>query len=248
MNEKNVELDSNSERSGAQQSSTSQAETPTSESGEKVVKNFSSSPSSQDELPDDSPYRYNPGDRKFHGRKKRQYWFQFWRFSGPPSPPPNSMDSATEIPIVNANYLSILTYQFITPIMVLGYRRPLEATDLWKMDQTRTAANLAGKLNSNFEERRRRAEERNLKIEKGEIGPGSYQKLKWRIEGLKARVKGDKEVLKMDMKEKERLWREKRPMANDSGFEPPNRSGQDKATVRMAMYDQFSKTLWFGVM
>lgn len=53
MNEKNVELDSNSERSGAQQSSTSQAETPTSESGEKVVKNFSSSPSSQDELPDD---------------------------------------------------------------------------------------------------------------------------------------------------------------------------------------------------
>lgn len=193
-------------------------------------------------------YNYNPGDRRFHGRKRKQYFFQFWRWKDPPPLPPISIDDAEETPIVRANYLSELTYQFITPIMILGYRRPLEATDLWKMDKTRQAETLSTQLNENFERRRKRAEERNRKIENGEINPDFLTTFKWRLESVKDRITGNKEGIKLDLKEKERLWREKRPPSNDAGFEPKNRSGQDKATVRMAMYDQFSWTLWHGVL
>lgn len=31
----------------------------------------------------------------------------------------------------------MLTYQWVTPIMIRGYQRPLQATDLWKMDESR---------------------------------------------------------------------------------------------------------------
>ncbi len=49
----------------------------------------------------------------------------------------------------------------MTPIMVLGYQRPLEATDLWALSDDLSAKQLGGQLNRDWERRVREAKEYN---------------------------------------------------------------------------------------
>jgi hypothetical protein len=65
--------------------------------------------------------------------KKREKWFQIWRPKNGPRKPPTSLDDAQEIPLATASYFSRLTFSWVSPLMVLGYQRPLQATDLWKV-------------------------------------------------------------------------------------------------------------------
>ncbi|WRT65384.1 uncharacterized protein IL334_002327 [Kwoniella shivajii] len=70
---------------------------------------------------------------------KRDHWWQLWRPLHAPSPPKLSLDDAEVIPLSYASIFSKLTFQWVTPIMIKGYQRPLQATDLWKMDPSREA-------------------------------------------------------------------------------------------------------------
>ena len=70
------------------------------------------------------------GNQKF-GVRVREHWWQFWRFKNPPPPPPESIDDAQELPLGRTNIFSDYTYHWVAPMLSLGYRRPLEATDLW---------------------------------------------------------------------------------------------------------------------
>ncbi|WWC87583.1 uncharacterized protein L201_002473 [Kwoniella dendrophila CBS 6074] len=70
---------------------------------------------------------------------KRDHWWQLWRPRLSPPPPKASLEEADVIPLSHASLLSRLTFQWVTPIMVKGYQRPLQATDLWKMDSSREA-------------------------------------------------------------------------------------------------------------
>ena len=76
------------------------------------------------------------GNQKF-GVRVREHWWQLWRFKNAPPPPPESLDDAKELPLGRANIFSDYTYHWIGSMLLLGYRRPLEATDLWAMDGPR---------------------------------------------------------------------------------------------------------------
>jgi hypothetical protein len=116
--------------------------------------------------------------------KKRNKWYQLWRPKNGPPPPPASLDDVPEIPLATASLLSQLTYTWVTPLMTLGYQRPLMATDLWKMDKTREAGPLADKFMQSYSKREIAAKEYNAKlIDPVEaIQPSRYQRLKWRTE------------------------------------------------------------------
>ncbi|EGN95824.1 hypothetical protein SERLA73DRAFT_60499 [Serpula lacrymans var. lacrymans S7.3] len=110
----------------------------------------------------------------------------------PPSPK-SSLDDADIIPEVSASIFSLLSFGWLTPLLSLGYMRPLQATDLYKLPQDRSAAHVADIILSSFEERRRKADEYNTQLAHGDISPG-LKGLWWSVTGNRA--------------ERETRWRE----------------------------------------
>ena len=62
-----------------------------------------------------------------------------------PEPPKRSLDDAPIIPEATANFLSLITFSWMTSLLGLGYARPLEATDLYKLQSERGATHIADK-------------------------------------------------------------------------------------------------------
>ncbi|KAK4057952.1 hypothetical protein OIO90_001171 [Microbotryomycetes sp. JL221] len=109
-------------------------------------------------------YRYVP----FIGRKK-------------PRDPYKSLDDAPILPMKTANLFSQWTYQWIQPLLIVGYqKRTLEPLDLWKLDPSMEAGPLADKLMANFERRRKIIEDWNKSIDDGTYKPSALRKAWWR--------------------------------------------------------------------
>ena len=86
-----------------------------------------------------------------------------------PPPPGEPLGGADIIPKANANWLSIVTFQRISPLMRLGYSRPLEATDLYKLQDHHV---IAERIAASFEKRQKQTAEYNTRLSNGEISPG----------------------------------------------------------------------------
>lgn len=100
--------------------------------------------------------------------------------------------------------------------MALGSARPLQATDLWKMDDARSAGLLSQKLLTNYMERDRKAKEYNEKLS----DPNFRLPWKKRI-SFALRPSGGK---------REKEWREK--------------TGKRKASLAWALSDTFGWYFW----
>lgn len=134
-----------------------------------------------------------------------------------PPPPKASIDDADMLPEVTAGWFSILTFSWITPLLSLGYVRPLEASDLYKLQDNRSAALIAEKINRSYERRRKVAEEYNTRLANGEISP-AWRKAWWMLQGKAA--------------ERERAWREK--------------DGRKRASLTLAINDSVFWWFWSG--
>ncbi|GAA5961345.1 hypothetical protein JCM3765_004381 [Sporobolomyces pararoseus] len=99
----------------------------------------------------------------------------------PPAPPPASMDDAETIKLSTANWFQKLTFSWLTPLLILGYKRELTATDLPKMDETRESARLADAFENNFERRRREIEVWNQSLSDGSYTPSRVQRSRWTL-------------------------------------------------------------------
>ncbi|KAM6504240.1 ATP-binding cassette transporter YOR1 [Amanita muscaria] len=77
--------------------------------------------------------------------------------------------------------------------MTLGHSRPLEASDLYKLQDNRSSSKIAAAINESYNRRAKVAAEYNARLERGEISPG-LKAFWWTIRG--------------NRKERERKWRE----------------------------------------
>ncbi|KAF8318754.1 ABC protein [Clavulina sp. PMI_390] len=111
----------------------------------------------------------------------RQKWYQFWLPVDPPRAPYPSIDDAPEIPIATASFWSLLTFSWITEIMIIGWQRPLQIGDLWRMNDGRKSAFLAQKLEVAWTRRQKAADEWNALLASGQIHPSSLRKLWWKV-------------------------------------------------------------------
>jgi hypothetical protein len=118
--------------------------------------------------------------------------FSGFRMKNPP-PPKTSIDDAAMLPEMTAGWLSLATFEWITPLMTLGYSRPLEASDLYKLPHSRSSAYIADKILTSFDARRRKAEDYNERLSKGEIKT-SWRAIWWTLRGNRS--------------EREKRWRE----------------------------------------
>ncbi|TBU24051.1 ABC transporter [Dichomitus squalens] len=132
-------------------------------------------------------------------------------------PPKASLDDADLIPEANASYYDILTFGWITPLMSLGYARPLEAPDLYKLQDHRASAAIAEKITKSFERRQKEAAEYNQRLANGKVSPG-LKGVWWSLRGVR--------------EEREKQWREK--------------DGRRKASLVWAMNDSIKWWFWTG--
>lgn len=149
----------------------------------------------------------------------REHWWQIWRAPREPPPPPASLDAAKLIPLATCSIISTLTYSWMSDIMTLGYTRTLQATDLWRLDDTRTTETLSAKLDESWIRRIQIAEDYNMRLARGDIKPSVFRRLKWAVmpQG-RSREKN------------EHLWRED--------------NGKRHASLAWALNDVFGFNFW----
>lgn len=98
-----------------------------------------------------------------------------------PAPLPHgSMDDAPIIPLHHATFLSKITYQWVTPIIRLGYQRFLMKEDLWRLPTEMESAVLADQLVEHWENRLKHVNEWNAALEDGSYHPSTRQRLWWK--------------------------------------------------------------------
>jgi len=68
-----------------------------------------------------------------------------------PPPVPNERPESREY---TAGFFSVAYFQWIHPLMVTGYQRPLELNDVWQVNPNRSVYVLSEKLNKHFKERK----------------------------------------------------------------------------------------------
>ncbi|KAG1825133.1 ABC transporter [Suillus variegatus] len=141
-------------------------------------------------------------------------FFLFGRNNSPP-PPKKSIHDADLIPEATAGFASLLWFTWITPLLSLGYARPLESSDLYRLQEERGALPIAEAILASFKTRQKKAAEYNERLTKGEISPG-LRGLWWSIKGVR--------------KEREKQWREK--------------DGKRKASLILAMNDSVFWWFW----
>ena len=132
-----------------------------------------------------------------------------------PPPPKQSIEDADILPEATAGWFSLLTFSWITSLLALGYARPLEASDLYRLQDNRSAALIANKITRSYEARRKAADEYNARLAKGEFSPG-WRKVWWTLTGHSA--------------EKEKAWREK--------------DGRVRPSLTLAMNDSVKWWFW----
>ncbi|KIW72031.1 hypothetical protein PV04_00255 [Phialophora macrospora] len=72
--------------------------------------------------------------------------------------PPPIPEERTVSREYNASFLSLLTFQWMNPLMTTGYKRPIELNDIWLVNPDRSAATMMDKLTASFKRRNARGE------------------------------------------------------------------------------------------
>jgi len=119
---------------------------------------------------------------------------------------------------MTAGWFSLLTFGWMNSIMTLGYARPLEASDLWKLQEHRSSEVIANAILDSFEARRRKADEFNARLASGEIKPPLRLRLMSALRG--------------DGEERLRQWVEK--------------DGKKRPSLTLAINDSIKWWFWSG--
>ena len=91
---------------------------------------------------------------------QKRSWLRWLTFKSRTVPPiPKERIVSREY---RANIFSVITFQWMTPIMKVGYERPLELNDIWLVNPNRRSELLAGRLEASFKRRVDRGDKRPL--------------------------------------------------------------------------------------
>lgn len=92
-------------------------------------------------------------------KRKRTLWQRVNPLKRNPPPVPERRAPSREY---RAPFLSMLYFQWVSPILTVGYKRTLEVNDLWEVNPDRSVDVLTAKLNKSFRMRVERGDKRPL--------------------------------------------------------------------------------------
>ncbi|KAG1887345.1 ABC protein [Suillus subluteus] len=173
--------------------------------------------------------QFDAGEEYTNFRKK---WWQLWLPKDPPPPAPPSLEDAALTPFANASIFSQLTYSWITDIMVLGYQRTLQASDLYKMDPSRESAVLAAKLEAAWQRRVEAAADWNARLESGEVSPSLFKRAGWAMRAISRNSEKQGATWSERCAAFQSHWRES--------------EGRKEASLTWALNDVFRGMFWMG--
>jgi hypothetical protein len=133
-------------------------------------------------------------------------------------PPKADIKDADYIPEMTAGWFSLLTFSWLNSLMILGYARPLETSDLWKLQDHRSSGVIAEAILTSFDARRKKADEYNARLANGEIKPPLSLRIMSRLRG--------------DGEQRLKRWREK--------------DGKAQPSLTLAMNDAVKWWFWSG--
>ncbi|KAG8878402.1 hypothetical protein FRB97_002483 [Tulasnella sp. 331] len=155
--------------------------------------------------------------------KYRRRWYQLHLPRNPPPPPPTSFDDSKEIPLANAGIINMLTFTWITPMIVLGFQRPLQATDLWQLDASRQAGLMGSQLDESWKRRCEKADAWNARLDSGEMKAPLTKRVSWTLKSMGQTKK---------YREFEQKWR--------------NVDGRREPSLAWAINDVLGRSFWAG--
>ncbi|KAG2055912.1 ABC protein [Suillus hirtellus] len=160
----------------------------------------------------------------------RHKCWQLWLPRDPPPPAPSSLEDAALTPLVNASIFSRLTYSWVTDIIILGYQRTLQASDLYKMDPFRESTVLAAKLEAAWQQRIKAAADWNARLDSGELRPSLFKRIGWTMRAISRNNQGA--TLSERYAAFHNHWREC--------------GGRKEASLAWALNDVFCGMFWIG--
>lgn len=108
-------------------------------------------------------------------------------------------------------------------MIILGFQRPLQAPDLWKMDSTREAGLMSTKLEEAWKRRCEKAQAWNERLDNGEVQASLVTRAVWRIKSVGRKTKYQDYV---------KHWREV--------------DGRKEASLAWAINDVLGRSFWAG--
>ncbi|KAJ1310438.1 hypothetical protein OPQ81_007171 [Rhizoctonia solani] len=115
------------------------------------------------------------------------WWCRVPFVSLKPKAPPASLEDAPGLPEDYAPWLSRLTFWWLNPLLSQGYSRPLQATDMYNLGESRGAHLYSSRLQDAFERRRAAVEDFKTRVENNQAHPPSWRRLLWRLSGSQTR-------------------------------------------------------------
>jgi len=131
--------------------------------------------------------------------------------------------------LTTANWLSILTFAWITPTLDLGYARTLQATDLNKVDKSRSAEFLSTGLEEAWKKRVEIANTYNKRLENGEVKPSFARQGVWWCKRRWRNVRRCNE--KMTKEDQEASWK---------------KAKRKRASLAWALNDIIGRRFWIA--
>lgn len=101
----------------------------------------------------------NDSDARSSIRKKKKWHQKINVLKRNPPPVPKQREVCPEY---SAGFFSKLSWQWMQPLMRVGYKRPLERNDIWTVNPERSADVMAARLEASFKKRRAEGKERPL--------------------------------------------------------------------------------------
>ncbi|KDN49338.1 hypothetical protein RSAG8_02040, partial [Rhizoctonia solani AG-8 WAC10335] len=115
------------------------------------------------------------------------WWCRVPFVSLKPKAPPASLADAPALPEDYAPWLSILTFWWLNPLLSQGYSRPLQASDMYQLGESRAAHVYSSRLQDAFERRRTALEDFKSRVEKHQAHPPSWRRFLWKLTGSQTR-------------------------------------------------------------
>jgi len=116
-------------------------------------------------------------------------WYAKVPFVSTSPPPPKILSDDTKLPVspeATASWLSLITFGWLDDLLSLGYARPLEKSDLYRLPPSRDSSKYAAQIEAAFQHRKARADETNAKIDNHELKPPLRLRLVWALTGNSA--------------------------------------------------------------
>ncbi|CAE6419804.1 unnamed protein product [Rhizoctonia solani] len=115
------------------------------------------------------------------------WWCRVPFVSLKPKAPPASLADAPGLPEDYAPWLSRLTFWWLNPLLSQGYSRPLQATDMYQLGESRAARVYSSRLQDAFERRSAALEDFKTRVENHQARPPSWRRFLWRLTGSQIR-------------------------------------------------------------